>query len=173
VLVAGEVDEAERLRHAPLHLRAVDLLPLQAERDVLVDVEVREQRVRLEDRVDVAPVGRELRHVATAEVDGAAGRLLEAADHPQGRRLSAAGGPEHREELPLLDVEGEIVDRDRLPERLRDAFEADVYFGHGLPPRPSISGALAKERSIITHRFRLLSHGAATNHYRLVRNGQL
>ena len=59
--------------------------------------QVREQRVALEHRVDVALVRRRERHVLAVQQDLAAGRLLEAGDHPQRRRLAAARtGPASR-----------------------------------------------------------------------------
>ena len=78
---------------APLHAAAP-----QPEGDVLEDREMREERVRLEDGVHVALVRRQRRHVDAAELDPPLGRLLEAADHPQRRRLAAARRPEQREE---------------------------------------------------------------------------
>ena len=126
LLVALERDQAQDLAHAALQLRAADALAPQAERDVLADREVREERVALEDGVDVAPVRRPTGHVLVGEQDAARGRLLEAADHPQRRRLAAAGGPEKREERAALDVEAEVVDRDDVVEALRDALQADV-----------------------------------------------
>jgi hypothetical protein len=71
---------------------------------------VGEQRVLLEDHVDVAPVGRDPDHVAAVEQDLAAGRLLEAGDHPQGGGLAAARGPEQGEELALGDAQVDAVD---------------------------------------------------------------
>ena len=52
---------------------------------------MREQRVVLEDRVDVAVEGRVRRDVAAAEEDPARGRGLEAGDHPQHGGLAGAG----------------------------------------------------------------------------------
>ena len=46
-----------------------DLAPLEPERDVLLDAQVREERVGLEDGVDVALVRRVLRDVLAAEED--------------------------------------------------------------------------------------------------------
>ena len=54
---AAELDQLEHL--LDLLLDVLDAAPAQAERDVLEDVEVREQRVALEDRVDRALVGLE------------------------------------------------------------------------------------------------------------------
>ena len=93
-LEARQLDEREHLGDAALDLGVVDALAAQAEGDVLVDRQVREEGVVLEDRVDVALVGRQPGDVLALELDQARGRRLEAADHPQGRRLAAAGRPE-------------------------------------------------------------------------------
>ena len=129
-----------------------DLLPPEAEGDVLRHIEVGEQRVGLEDRVHVALVRREVGHVASAQVDGPERRLLEAADHPQRGRLPAARRPQHAEELALLDVEREVVNGGRVPEELRDALEAYVDLGHSHPLRgPPADGRRHKEAAgIIT-----------------------
>ena len=87
---------------------------------------MREERVRLEDGVDVALVRRQADDVTVAEEDPALARLLEPADHAQGRRLAAPGRAEQREEAAVLHLEREVVDGDGLVESLRDAFEADV-----------------------------------------------
>ena len=55
----------------PLHLPLVDALAAQPEGDVLEDGQVREERVALEDGVDVAPVRRQPDDVAVAEEDRA------------------------------------------------------------------------------------------------------
>jgi hypothetical protein len=106
----------------------------QAERDVLVDVEVREQRVALEHRVDVALVGRQAGDVAAAQVHGAVAGFLEPADHAERRGLPAARGAQHAEELALFDVERQIIDRGRIPEQLRHALQAYVDLRHVYPP---------------------------------------
>ena len=49
--------------------------------------------------------------VLAVEQDLALGRLLEAADHPQRRRLAAAGRAEQREELALADHQVDPLDR--------------------------------------------------------------
>ena len=119
--------------------------------DVVRDREVREERVALEDRVDVALVGRQAGDVTVAEVDRARRRLLEAADHAEARRLAAARWAEQREEAPARDLEGDVVDRCRVVEALRHALEPDIGGGrlalrppldlflnrHGSPPSRS------------------------------------
>jgi hypothetical protein len=77
------------------------------------------QRVALEDRVDVALVRCDALDVHAVEQDLAGGRLLEPGDHPQRRRLSAARGPEQREELSRRYVQVERVDGDHVVESFR------------------------------------------------------
>ena len=93
-LEAGQLDELEHLGDALLDLGVVDVRPAQAEGDVLVDRQVREQGVVLEDRVDVPLVGRQPGDVLALEFDQPRGRRLEPADHPQGGGLAAAGRPQ-------------------------------------------------------------------------------
>ena len=70
--------------------------------------------------------------VEVAEVDGARGRLLEAGDHPQNGRLARAGGAEQREELPVGDLEADVVDGDDVAEGLAQTGEPDSR-GHRSP----------------------------------------
>ena len=128
-------DELEHLHDALPDVGLADAAAAEAEGDVLEYVQVREERVALEDGVDVTPVRREIGDVAVAEVDRAVARLLEAADHAERRRLPAARGTEEREEAPARHLEREVVDRDDLVEALRDALEADVRCGRLAPRR--------------------------------------
>ncbi len=126
LLVARELHQRERLgdRLGALALR--DLLVLEPEGDVVGHVEVREERVALEHGVDVAAVRRRLRDVLAVEQDAPAGRPLEARDHAQRRRLAAAGGPDHGEELARRHVHVDAVDRDDVgAERLDELLEPD------------------------------------------------
>ena len=59
-------------------------------------VEVREQRVLLEDRVDLALVRRDLRDVDAVHLDHAGGRRNEPCDAAQKRRFAAAGRSKER-----------------------------------------------------------------------------
>ena len=92
---------------------------------------MREQGVVLEDRVHVALVRRQPGHVLALELDAAGGRLLEAADHPQGRGLAAAGRAEEAEELAVDDLEVDVVDGEHVAERLGHLDEPDVDILHG------------------------------------------
>src|SRR6266542_5301063 len=126
-LALVEPEEPQDLEHAAFHVLAADATAAQTERHVLEDCQVREQRVRLEDGIDVALVRRLARDRLLAEVDRALGRFLETADHAQRRRLAAARGAEQGEEAAAIDLERELLDGDHVVEALRHAVEADVH----------------------------------------------
>ena len=108
---------------------------------------MREERVALEHRVDVALVRRHLRDVDVVEHDPAARRPLEAGDHPQGRRLAAAGRADHREELPGGHLQVDAVDRGDLAELLRQLLELDLSLHQtSTPAMAAASSLLAKRR---------------------------
>src|SRR5712691_4647332 len=89
---------------------------------------MRKERVRLKHGVDVTLVRRQGSDVPVAELDPAGGRLLEAADHAQCRRLAAPGGTEQGGEATLLDLERQVVDSDHVVEALRQVRETDVGY---------------------------------------------
>ena len=126
-LLAGRVSELDEVERSDrLGLPVPVPAPTQAERDVVEDVEVREERVVLEDGVDVALVGLRVRDVPVADRDRALARLLEPGHHPQRRRLAAARRPEQREERAPGDGQVEVVHcRERLI-RPRDALQPQV-----------------------------------------------
>src|SRR6185295_951760 len=57
-------------------------------------------------------------------------RLLEAADHPEGRRLAAARRAEQAEELPVADIQVDVVDGGGVAEFLDHVDEPDGDFWH-------------------------------------------
>jgi hypothetical protein len=90
-LASGHRPELDQLEHpVDLGLDILDLPSTQAEGHVLEDVEVREQRVRLEDRVHRAFERSRPGDVAVADADGAAGGVLKTGHHAQRGRLPAA-----------------------------------------------------------------------------------
>jgi hypothetical protein len=120
-LTARQVHELERLGGTAPALVLADLALLEAVGDVVQHRHVREQRVLLEDRVDVALVRRDADGGAPVDLDLALGRLLEAGDQAQRGGPAAARRPEQGEELAVEHVEMDAVDRDDvLAEALRD-----------------------------------------------------
>ena len=71
------------------------------------------------------------------------GRLLEPADHPQGRRLAAARRAEEAEELAVAHLEVDVVDGEHVAERLRHLDEPDVDIWHVRAPRIRASAEAA------------------------------
>jgi hypothetical protein len=120
----GKPHPAEYLVHACLPLLARHAADPQAVADVLGDRHVREESVVLEDRVDVARVGRRVRDISAAQLDVALIRALEARDQTQRRRLARARRPEQGEELACLDLEVDAVHRDDVSVGLAHAHEA-------------------------------------------------
>ncbi len=129
--VAGQLDQRQRLLGRPLALGLGHAAHHQPVGDVVDDVQVREQRVVLEHRVDVAPVGRHALGRLAEDLDVAGRRLLEAGDQAQAGRLAGAGGAEHGEELAGFDVEVDPVDGAHGTVMARDGLEGDGC-GHGL-----------------------------------------
>ena len=129
LLVAGQVDLFQDLGGPSADLAPGDAASLQPEADVARDIEVGEQGVALEDHVHRALVRWLPADVATAKLDRARGGEVEPADHPQGRRLAAAGRAEEREELAGADRERDVVDRDHVAEPLREVCKANLGRG--------------------------------------------
>ena len=142
----AELDERERFGHPAPMLVLRQPLVLEAEADVPGHVEMGEERVALEHRVDVALVGRHLRHVDVVEHDPPTRRALEAGDHPQGRRLPAPRRPDHREELSAGHVEVDFVDRRDLAELLRQLLEMDLSLHQTSRPAMAAASSLLANR---------------------------
>ena len=120
----GQLDQLEGRLHLALHRLAATTT--QAERDVLEDVEVREERVVLEDGVHRPLVRLGVRDVLVPDPDDALGRLLEAGDHPQRRGLAAPRRSEQGEERPRRDGQGQVVHGDERAEPLGHVLEPQV-----------------------------------------------
>ena len=70
-----------------------------------------EERVILKDGVDGPVVGGDALHRDAANEDFAGGRLFEAGDKTQRRRLAAAAWSQQREELAIGDLHADMIDR--------------------------------------------------------------
>ena len=68
--------------------------------------------------------------ISTLQLDGSGARLLEAADHPQGRGLAATRWAEKGKELAVGDVEGDPVDGDLIAEALGNVNQPYVDVSH-------------------------------------------
>ena len=114
LLEAVEVDRVEHLHDALLDLCLRQIATTQAERDVLEDVHVREQRVALEHEAEVPLMQRHMGVVLSVEEEVALHRLREAADQAERRGFATAAGAEEADQLALLDVQVQILQNDVL-----------------------------------------------------------
>ena len=73
---------------------------------------MRVQGVVLEDHRDVAVFRRDVVHQLAVDVQLAAGDLLQACDHAQGRGLAAAGRADQHDEFLVGDIQVERLDSD-------------------------------------------------------------
>jgi hypothetical protein len=107
----GEAERPRRPSHAALDLRLLDPAHLQRERHVVVGRHMGIERIVLEDHRDVPVLGWQRVHNRAADPDRPRGDHLQPGDHPQRRRLAAAGRADEDHELPVGDREVEVGDR--------------------------------------------------------------
>ena len=90
-----------------------------------LDSHIRIECVVLEYHRDIALARFEVVHDGVADADVTLGLVFKPGDHPQQRRFPRPRGTDEHEELPVLDLERDIVRRDDLVpavvERLPDA----------------------------------------------------
>ena len=113
----------------------------EREGDVLPHRHMRIEGVGLEHHGD-APLRR--RHVGYVNIvdEALAGRdRLESGDHPEQRRLAAAGRAEQRRERAFVDCEAKIGDRGDRAVAFRHPPQFDMGCGGGLAPAGCASGA--------------------------------
>src|SRR5215217_73872 len=139
VLLPLEADEVQGFVYL-----AVDLGPglaahLEAEADVLANVEMRKERVVLEHHAETALFRAQRVDPALVQPDRAAGDGEETRDAVQRRRLPAAGRSEQGDELPPPDGEGDIAQGVEDPEIAAHTIEPDfVELGKGYGHRGSL-----------------------------------
>ena len=136
VRALAQRDALEHRRDARARLAAVVRGPHV---EVAAAAQVRVEARLLDDAADARErLADVLRHLAAAQVDAAAARLREAEHHADQRRLAAAVRPEPGEAAPARHVDRDVVDRELLPEALRDVLELDDRVAHRPPPsRPA------------------------------------
>ncbi len=105
--------QTQHLVHALPPARGAHALHPQAELDVLVHPQMREQAVVLEHEPEPAPVHGRLCKVPAIEQDLPGIRSLQAGDEPKERALAAAARPEDGEDFPVLHRQAEPVQRAR------------------------------------------------------------
>jgi len=109
VQILRDVQDLRRLFHPLIDLSLVHFPQLQGESDVLPDSHVGVQGIVLEHHGDVPVLGGHIVHQLAADVQLAAGDLLQTGHHPQGGGLAAAGGAYQYDEFLVLNVQVEVI----------------------------------------------------------------
>ena len=143
--VAGELDELEHRLDLVAHVFLLG--PPRPERDVLKDVQVREERVRLKDGIHRPLVGLAVGDILSTYHDPALARLFKPGNHPQRGCLSTPRWPQKGEERPRRDRERQVVDGLEAAEALRDIDDVKVGTAPGRGGFGSWGGGLFAHRS--------------------------
>ena len=135
------------VRHRRVDLRLRHLRQLQAEGHVVVQRHVRIERVGLEHHRDAALRRRASLTTRSADPDFAAGRFLEAGDHPQQRRFAAARRADEDDELAVDDLEVDVLEDADGAERLVRGERLTPATKAARRPRSAIGGPLPSRYS--------------------------
>ena len=136
-----QVDELDQLLDPLADLAAALAADLEAEGDVVVHRHVLERGVVLEDEADVAVLHAYARGVLARDQDPPCVGLLEPGDHAQQGRLSRAAGTEEGRQAAVGHVDGDVAERDEVPEALGHVVDDD-------PPARLLGGGGDVDRAI-------------------------
>ena len=124
-----QADQRQQFGDARLDRDARLALIDEAVADIRRDTQVRKQRVGLEHDAEIARGRRQVRDVAPGDLDHALVLRIEAGDRAQQRGLAAAGRPEEADEVALLHVERDVLERGELAEAFRQVADAQKRRG--------------------------------------------
>ena len=131
--VGVEIEDIGRTLHPFADDRRVGFAQLERKRHVLLHRLVRIERVILEHHRDVALGGRQMVDHAVADGDRAAGDGFEPCNHPQQRGFSATRRAHQNHELPVGDIDADIMQNLYGSERLGHIADSDL--SHHPPDR--------------------------------------
>ncbi|MNT13424.1 hypothetical protein D3C72_1483940 [compost metagenome] len=102
-------------------------LDAQAEGHVLEHAHMLEQRVVLEHKAHLALAHMLVRGIAPGQHDLARIGALQAGDDAQQRGLAAAGRPQQRGQLAFVEIERDVVQRDKVAKALLYVLDLDAH----------------------------------------------
>jgi hypothetical protein len=149
---ARKVDQRKQLFHLLLLLGPRRPSDPQRIGDVLADVEMREQRQRLENHAEIALVRRNGSHIDPVEQYRTGVRLLQPGNHPQQRGLAAAGRPQQTHEGAVRNTEIDVFDCREVAKPL--CHVPELQSRHRIDPlrqdnrRPALGGLPCGPRSL-------------------------
>ena len=130
VLKALQTHHAQHFRHALLDFLGRHLGDPQAKGDVLKHVQMREQRILLEHRVDLPLMRRDIINPHTVKGDVSRRGRRETADNPQRCGLSTAAGAQKCEEFRIVDIQIDVIENQLVVKRHAEVPQANQLFGH-------------------------------------------
>ena len=130
VLKALQTHHAQHFRHALLDFLGRHLGDPQAKGDVLKHVQMREQRILLEHRVDLPLMRRDIINPHTVKGDVSRRGRRETADNPQRCGLATAAGAQKCEEFRIVDIQIDVIENQLVVKRHAEVPQANQLFGH-------------------------------------------
>ena len=130
VLKALQTHHTQHFRHALLDFLGRHLGDPQAKGDVLKHVQMREQRILLEHRVDLPLMRRDIINPHTVKGDVSRRGRRETADNPQRCGLSTAAGAQKCEEFRIVDIQIDVIENQLVVKRHAEVPQANQLFGH-------------------------------------------
>ena len=106
----------------------------QAERDIFKDVQVREEGVLLEHRVDRPLVGGHIIDFGTVKKHLSGSGFQKPADEAQGRRFAAAAGTQQCQKFFVVDVEIDVIQDDVVVKLDKAVGQTDQLLSHVSSP---------------------------------------
>jgi hypothetical protein len=95
------------------------------------DRQILKQRVGLEHDAEIALRGRQGGNILPVLFHRAVGLNVQPGNRAQQGGLAAAGGAEETDELALVDVDADIIQRGEIAKALGDVADAQIGHGHG------------------------------------------
>ena len=133
VFVVRHAHELKHFLHALLDLFFRHFVEFQAKGHVVIDVEMRKERIALEYGIQFTQIWRYVVDDLAFHRHGSFVGLGEAGDQAQRRGLAATRRAEQRHELATLHAERDVVEHLPFTERLGDVVQPDddvVVFSH-------------------------------------------
>ena len=134
VLKALQADGFQHFHDPLFDFRLRQLLHPQAESNVFKHVQMREQGILLENRVDLPLIGRNVINPHTVEQDVSRRGRRETSDDPQCGGLAAPTGPKQCEELFAVDIQIDVIENRLVVECHAEIPQANQLFGHVSSP---------------------------------------
>jgi hypothetical protein len=103
VIISTELNKIKHFIHTFHAFRLGHTFDHQSVCDVIPDVHVREQGIILENSVDIALKGRQIRDILTIKINTTGGWLIKTRDHSQTGCFTGTGRPQQGKELPITD----------------------------------------------------------------------